>query len=231
MSNPIYSQFDLVQGRKPPHAKVRQMAVDEYKRRHGGHMDHRVLDAVDNAMESSFRADMLGTFTNVHTEFEDNTKFSRNLARYYGVTIVPPSKPIQGILAGSESGTAETERRWAASVVDIVERSLMPLDESIFEERYRNEPWMRQSALEIAVGHDTKDGLPSGMQEKDVDPNETGHFNTFYHRPLRLRRKSHDRRERQIPHRVTHDMTTKVLEPGNVSSSLLLDPLTAFGED
>ena len=230
MSSAVYSQFDLVRGRRPPHAKVREMAIEEYKRRHKGHMDHRTLDAIDNAVEGSFRDDMLGQFTNVHAAFEDDTPYTRNLSQYYGVPVSKRPTPIKGILSGSASGTAETERRWAMSVVNIVERSLMPMDESIFEKRYQDEPWMRQSALEIAIGNASKEGVPSGMQETDVDPGKTGHFNTFYHRALPTHRSRHDHRERELPSRVTHDMTTKVLEPGNVSSSLFLDPLTAFDD-
>lgn len=227
MSNNVYSAFDLARGLQPPHADVRGMAIEEYKRRHGGHADKHIVDAIDNATEASFRDDMLGRFTNMNTAFEGDSPYLRSLTKYYGVNLSKTPEPIQGILSGSASGTAETNRKWAKQIVDLTEAKLSPLDAAIFQKRYEDEPWKRYSYVDVAMGEQA-DGTPSGMQETDVDPSKSGFFNTFYHRALQTPKTRDDFRERELPSRVTHDMTTKVLEPGNVGRSLMLDPMMAF---
>ena len=83
--------------------------MDEYKRRHNGHMDATVIDAIDNVIEVNFTDEMLGEYTNQHTVFQTPTEQTRSLANYLGVPVQSEPSPIVGILNGSESGTAETE--------------------------------------------------------------------------------------------------------------------------
>jgi len=222
-TNNVYPGSDLVRGIRPPFLEVRQSALEQYKRLTGVEADYVATDMIDNTLETNFYDTMLGQHTHNNSIWESPTAHTEQLKAFLNIGAVPPApSPLKGVLAGSDTGTHETDRRWAAVVAETVAARGIMGDEAYYRQRYEREPWSRASIRDIAEGKEIR-----GMQESDVDPSGSGHFNTYYHRSLTTVQSRDEHREGRIPGRVVHDMTTRILQPGNTPAALS-DPQVFF---
>lgn len=231
----VYASEDMHRDRhQVPYLKIRGSIIQKVTGDTGKAVDLGMEDLIDNLIEMNFTEEHHGQWNNMNYLFEKSRAsphiHETMMQNYLGVGPVAAPVALQNIMyTGSGGDMTGVENEWINSVANVVMSRTSAEDGAENERKYRREPWKRRSIMDVMNSNVEPDDADN-MQEIDVDPGSSGHWNTYYPRSLRDARSREEMRVMEIPSRVTPNLPqkTRIASARDAASSIGNDPEMYF---